>query len=94
MLGAFLHLSRLRRWKIEFDVANPSTFESPARSMQNGVVPTRFRALTKVKHTMGPTKGLQGGKLVLTALGVARHGHRQVRASPALGVGRFRRRPP
>ena len=32
MLGAFLHLSRLRRWKIEFDVANPLTFESPARS--------------------------------------------------------------
>ena len=30
--GAFLHLSWLRRWKIKFDVANPSTFESPARS--------------------------------------------------------------
>ena len=25
-------------------------------------VPTRPRALTKVQHMMGPTKGLQGGK--------------------------------
>ena len=32
VLGAFLHLSRLQRWKIEFDEANPSTFESLARS--------------------------------------------------------------
>ena len=32
MLGAFLHLSRLKRWKIDFDVANPLMFESPARS--------------------------------------------------------------
>jgi len=30
----------------------------------SSVVPTRPRALTKVKHTMGPIKGLQEGKLV------------------------------
>jgi len=53
---------------------------------------TRPRALTKVKHTMGPTKGLQGGKLVFTVVGVARYGRRQVWASPGMGIAKYGRR--